>query len=852
MAHLQGLFETPMPEEVLTVPPVTPTNKGAEVVARVCDGIIRWTVLALAALMPVFVLPWTIEVVEINKQLLLLVGAALAGLAWLGRMLALRRFEYRRTVVNVMVTLFLVVYAVSAWLSYSPYMSVMGDFGQEKAGLSSVLAMAILYFVVANNLRTMKEVRAVIMAVLVGGFLAGLYALLQGFGLFVLPFEFAKSSSFNTIGTATALGIYMAFVTALAGGLIMIGHGREPGQAAAWRNRVATVFISLTGVLGLFLAAAIDYWPVTVCLALASAVLIGFAFLHAKDMKGIAGVLLPIASLVVCLLILFFSFPVTLKYPAEVMPSLKASADITVKTLREKAFFGSGPGTFIFDYAKHHDAEVNQTAFWDTRFDRSSNRFMTMMATTGLLGTLSWLAMALFLLVVAARRLLKADEGTWHALIGIFAAWLPLVLVRFVYSSTITLEFAFWLLMGLMVAVMRLPTFSVSFEKSPRAAMSVSFVFILGAVFVCTGLFVEGTRYAGEISYAKAISIDRAGGKVEDVVNGLAKAANLNPRNDVYVRNLALAALARANQTLTTEPTVERQEGEKDEDYDKRVETARQDQVRLGAQMAAESVNIAKAATDINGKNVANWSVLGSVYSSLVGVTEGADEWAVKSYEQAIGLEPANPVLRTDLGKIYFYQAGVARQAAANLKDDAKKEAEAKAADFTVKAEEAFNKAIELKADYAPARYNLSLTLDSEGKLKEAITKMEEVVPLSPKDVGVGFQLGLMYFRDGRKDDAVNLMEAVVRFAPNFANARWYLAAMYEDKGDVPNLDKAIEQLKKILENNQDNDLVKRKLDELNQKKAGIPPVAVGPDGQPLPPPVDQPTKDQNQPGVSR
>lgn len=806
---------------------------------RMCDAIIRWTLYGLVVLVPLFFLPWTIEVSELNKQLLLLVGASIAGMAWMGKMLVERRFEYRRSIVNVMVVLFTAAYGASAWFSQSRYMSIVGDFGQEKAGFVTVLAFVILYFVIINNVRTTQALNKLLSSIILGGFIAAVFALCQGLGAFLLPFEFAKSNSFNTVGTVASLGVYLAFIVTLSGGLLLSGHGGT-GKLTAFLSKG---FLVATSVISLFLIAVIDFWPLTVSLVAASALLIAFSFVHAKNVKSIGGVLMPIAALVVGLLLLVFRFPVSLGYPSEVMPSMKASAEITLKTLRESPFLGSGPGTFIFDYAKHRAEVVNSTPFWNIRFDRASSRFLTSLATTGLIGTLSWLLVALFLLVSAGRKLFKADEETWHLLIGVFSAWALLLVSKFLYSSTLTLEFVFWVMMAVLVVTHRKDFLSVKFENSPRAAMSVSFVFILGLVFTLSGLFVEGQRYAAEIAYANAIRNDKAGGSVDETVKQLDKAVSLNAKNDVYMRNLALAVLVKADRDLAVPPKVDKKEGEKKEDFDARMNAARQEQVNAVAQLTAAAVNTAKAATDINAKNVANWSVLASVYQSLMGVSEGADEWAQKSYEKALELEPGNPALHVELGKVYVYQSDVARQGMDTKDEKQKKDAETKMNERLNKAVEEFNRSIALKSDYAPGHYNLALALDRQGKLKEAIAKMESVVAYNPKDVGVGFQLALLYFRDGRKDDAVKLLEQVVKISPNYSNARWYLAAMYEEKGDF---DKAIAQIEEVLKLNPENDLVKQKLDELKKKKEAPKEAEAQ-----LPPPVDQPVTNQNQPGVT-
>lgn len=813
-------------------------------IVRVCNAIISWSLILLTFLVPLFFLPWTIEVSELNKQLILLLGSGLAGMAWIGRMLAERKFEYRRTVVNVFVVLFVGVSAISSWLSQSRYSSLIGDFGQEKAGFLTVLAFAILYFVVANTIKNAKDISRIFASMMIGGFLVALIGLLQGVGIFAFPFEFAKATSFNTVGTAPSMALYLAFIVTLGGGLLMAGHQKNLGKPTKL-ELLYQVMIVVTSVMSLLIIAVLDFAPVTVSLFVASAISIIFAFVHADSMKGIRGAMLPIAALILTALLLLFRFPVSFGYPAEVMPSLKASMDIAVKTLRERPLFGSGPGTFIFDYAKHHAADVNQTMFWNIRFDRGASRFLTLLATTGLIGALSWALVALFLLGSAARRLLKANEETWHILVGVFAAWVLLTLAKFLYSSNLTLEFASWLSMALLVVLYRSEFRTVKFENSPRAAMVLSFVFILGLVFSGAGLFVEGQRYAAEIRYANAIRSDRAGGDIDKVVSELEAAANLNQSNDVYLRNLALAYLAKADKEFGTPVDLKKEDKESDDDFKKRQQAAADEQVRRATALTASAVNIAKRATDINPENVANWTVLSSIYQSLMGVTQDADAWAVASYEKAMSLEPTNPSNHAELGKVYIFQSDLIRQALQNIKDEEQKKTATKQSDdLLAKAVDTFNKSIELKSDYAPAHFNLSLALDRQGKLKEAISRMENVVALSPQDVGVGFQLALLYYRDERKDDAMALLGQVIKLSPNYSNALWYLAAMEEEKGD---LDAAIEHVAKVLELNKDNELVSKKLEDLKGKKANPAPAATE-----LPQPVDQPVENQGQPSVKR
>ena len=90
--------------------------------------------------------------------------------------------------------------------------------------------------------------------------------------------------------------------------------------------------------------------------------------------------------------------------------------------------------------------------------------------------------------------------------------------------------------------------------------------------------------------------------------------------------------------------------------------------------------------------------------------------------------------------------------------------------------------------------------------------KMESVAQYNPLDVGVAFQLGLLYIRQGDYDAAEAQLERTVTLLPTYSNARWYLAAVYEVNGD---LEAATEQVQEVYNLNPDNELVKERLERL-------------------------------------
>jgi tetratricopeptide (TPR) repeat protein len=257
----------------------------------------------------------------------------------------------------------------------------------------------------------------------------------------------------------------------------------------------------------------------------------------------------------------------------------------------------------------------------------------------------------------------------------------------------------------------------------------------------------------------------------------------------------------------------------------------KQEIARRIVNLASLAVNSALVAKDVAPENVANWSQLAFIYQNISPFTDGALDEALKSYQEAAKREPSNPVYPTQIGRIYLAKSDDARAKSASK--DATEAATAKndVTDFLGKAEDQFTAAIALKGDYAPAHYNLALTYDRQSRVKDAITKMEAVRALSPRDVGVIFQLGLLYYRDNQKDEAQKRFEMAQSLSPDYSNAIWYLATIAEEKGDVK---KAIELVKKVQQLNPDDALVKARLDKLVSGKVDKTPS--------LPQPLDNPT----------
>jgi len=109
------------------------------------------------------------------------------------------------------------------------------------------------------------------------------------------------------------------------------------------------------------------------------------------------------------------------------------------------------------------------------------------------------------------------------------------------------------------------------------------------------------------------------------------------------------------------------------------------------------------------------------------------------------------------------------------------------------------------------------VTYELQGRLDDAVGKMESIVQYNPFDVGVHFQLGILYLQrniSGDVERAQTILERTVLLLPSYSNARWFLASVYELQGD---LTEAIMQVEAVLELNPGNQLVLNRLDRLSR-----------------------------------
>ncbi|MCE9520499.1 MAG: tetratricopeptide repeat protein, partial [Verrucomicrobia bacterium] len=108
-----------------------------------------------------------------------------------------------------------------------------------------------------------------------------------------------------------------------------------------------------------------------------------------------------------------------------------------------------------------------------------------------------------------------------------------------------------------------------------------------------------------------------------------------------------------------------------------------------------------------------------------------------------------------------------------------------------------YQKALELKPDYADAHKNLSVTYLQYGQVDEAIFHARKVLEIKPDYAAAHYDLGNALMQKNQVDEAIDHYEQALEIKPDYAEACYNLGNALFQKGEV---DKAIAIFQKALE----------------------------------------------------
>lgn len=815
------------------------------------DSVWLMQIVKAAVLTAVFIAPFLYlnftQDIHFVKVVVVEIAAMIAAVAWLLNVLVTRRINYARSPFNIIfLALALVMFAATV-LSKAPWFSFWGpDATGEKT--ASILAFIVLSFVIGSVFRR-KDVERTGQALLASFILLGLFTL---FSVAANRWQWQLPAwlNANPIGTVNSLAYVLAagFVFALTLALSR--------KTASGRKTIS----SLSGTLAI-VTSAILFLPVILigfrllwaAVAVATLLMVTANFARSWRKEGEApehglgrtAVGIGFLVLVLSLFFVYKPLPFAAKIfqpPFEVSPSFTATLKIGGEVLKDRPVLGVGPGNFLAAYNLFRDRSLNDTAFWAARFSHGFAFLPTLISTMGVLGVAVFAALVLSVFVVFGRAFWKVKES--HAFL--WAAWAGSAFVAamwFLYVPNFTVSFLLFIFIGLATVLFseeaalspvaaedgaaqpanpaKTAWLEISRCSAPIHSPTINFVVSLAVVFVSAfslvALYSLATQYAAEAYFIRALRVMNLYGNTDTAKVFLDRAIGFNSVEDKYYQAKSQVHLVALNRIVA-----------------KAAAGSKEDLSGQFRSELAEAVKSAKSAADLNPSDAQNWFGLGQVYESAIPYNiANADKSALDGYDRARGNDPSNPIFPLAVARVHVTNADLLTlQINQTSSGDQRSRLEQVRKEYLAKAKEALDAAVNLKSDFAGAHFLLAQVAIRENNIQEAIKSTAATARLAPGDIGVAFQLGVLYYRADQLDNAKAEFERAILINDNYSNARYFLGLIWDRKGDQ---DAALSQFQKIAALNPDSEEVKKIIANLETGKRaleGIVPPAPAPENR--------------------
>jgi len=755
------------------------------------SNVSRYVFVFLMLILPIWLLPYTVFPLELNKAFLFYALVIIAFIFWLISVLQKAGFEIPKSGALLVLAAIILVSFVSSLFSGNTPLSLIGS-GHEVGTFFSLIMMGIALFLVSVLFESEAKAMAFYLALFISSLAVFIFQLfLSGFDIVIFPWNNIFASKIgNTIGSWNEVGIFFGFIALSA--LVFVELIRLP----KWLK----IFVFAILAASLATVAFVNFTVVWILLGAFILVFFAHQFFSVSNQPSgaseIREVGRPLGKFVrftvpLLLIAIFFIMAKTLVGDfvssmgidyAEVRPTWTATWQVAKSALKENILLGTGPNTFLYDWLRFKPADINMTLFWAFPFTVGIGLLPTWFATSGIFAGLAWLAFLAFLFYYGLKTVAYFENELLRGLlVASFLGSLYLWTFTIIYPTGFLLTALAFLITGVFIALLcrsgKIKIIEVSFSNKPKLGFASSLFIVLLMIAAVAAFYLLFQKYYAAYSFGRGISVINASGNIDEGENLIFRASRFD-QQDKYYRALSEVGLIRLQKLLNqanlpaNEATVQFQN------------------------ILGNAIANAQNAIRVNSLDYQNWMSLGQIYEAVVPLKiAGAREAAIDAYKKAFEVAPFDPRPFLASARVE-YQVG------------------------DIKSSKNFlNSSVGIKGDFAPAFFLLSQIEAQEGNLKEAIKRTEQTYLLAPNDVGVFFQLGLLYYQDKNYEAGRLAFEKLVSINPNYSNARYFLGLIYERQERVSD---AIGQFKRIQELNPDNKEVQLILSNLTSGKPAL------------------------------
>lgn len=575
---------------------------------KILERLETYTLYALVFLLPIVVLPISLNPFVVPKLSVLSYGVGLVLLLRAARTISSGKLDFAVGSYDFPVLLLVASYIASTVLRTPNKMEALLLPGVATA----VIFGALAYFLI-NQVKD-REKSNIASLLFYSGVVFSLVVLLATAGVFAripqLP-VYAKDSNFNPEGGVLPAAIFLTTLVPLGVGMVL----RESKTQKKAFKSVALIVLIFGLILSIF--------------------------------KALPGK------------------PTTPRFP-----SFATSWAVAIDALKESPVFGVGPGNYLTAFNRFRPLDYNATDLWAIRYATASDYFLTALTEVGLLGA-AGLILLLLSFYRVGRHALAGNVATsafnpqgpaqrFAANSSLISLGTLIVLLAFFPATVLLLAIVFILLSFASTTrktTLNLSTQATSAENAPTGQVSQGVASRLPAILVTAPVIVlvvlfgyrASRALAAEAKFKRALDA-LARNEAATTYDTLREAINLNPLVDRYHATYAQVNLALANSIALRAGGPQGPEAQTQEEAPQITD---QDRANI-AQLVQQAIREAKATVALNPLRAGNWELLARIYQALIPFAQGADAFAVQSFRQAVALDPINPNLRIALGVIHY------------------------------------------------------------------------------------------------------------------------------------------------------------------------------------------------------
>ncbi len=667
-----------------------------------------WLLHFLCLTVPLFFLLNTEELFEFNKLMLSYALILLIAVSFFLSVVFGKKKPVLHTLLSIPLGIFIVSQVLSTIFSIHPFTSFFGYYTRFNEGLLSTFAYAVLFYAALGTL-TARDVKRLLYSLLISGSIVSVYAILEHFGHSVSCLLVSGGTSFGvdcwiqdvqsrvfaTFGQPNWLAAFLSMLIPVSLVLSMTAkswYAKHSLTAASLLFVVALVFTqSRSGILAVFisllvLGASLLYWLIRKKITI----------------QKLAPVL--VTTLIFAGLAAWYNTPLRqlltaeksapVVAPQQTVDRLEAggtdSGDIrkivwsgALKVWQRYPLFGSGVETFAYSYYLDRPVEHNLVSEWDFLYNKAHNEFLNYLATTGIVGLLSYCLFlgACALLFFKLAFLSDAIENESKLLGAAFLASLVAISVsNFFGFSTVVVSILVFLYPACAVALERRTD---SYEDNQNVSESTALVVLsVAGIIAVAGLLTLMRYWTADMEFSRGKQL-LAAGQSKAGLHALETAVARNPGEALFIDTLGSEYANIA------------------------VELARVGQATAAAQLASRSVAAIKQTFALNPRQLNYYKTSAR---SLILLSQFDDLYLTAAQEvltSARELAPTDAKVVYNLGLIEI-----------DLQHDA---------DGTALLEEA----VRLKPNYDAARAQLAAEYEKQGKLEAALEQLEYIVKYS-------------------------------------------------------------------------------------------------------------------------